>query len=112
MLVNILFYLQLSSLLISHTNIDVILILEHSFYLSQHDPQPISSAVQKYNAANTPARVGNALEEVFKHYNKASETEKVDMVLKVIIQNHMGELNILFNILFITNSISDTSAAK
>jgi hypothetical protein len=66
--------------------------LEHSFYLSlQNDPQPISSAIQKYNAANMPARVGKALEEVFKQYNKASVKEKLDMVLLVITQNHMCE---------------------
>ena len=75
--------------------IDAILILEHSFYLAQqHDLQPVSSAVQKYNASNTSTRVGKALEDVFKQYNKTySETEKVDMILKVIIQNHIGELN-------------------
>ena len=92
---------------------DAILILEHSFYLSQQDdPQPVSSAAQKYIASDTPARVGKALKDVFMQYNKASEDEKLDMVLKVIIQNHMGEFNICFDILCIENSIPDTPAAK
>ena len=70
------------------------------------------SAVQMYNASNTSARVGKALEEVFKQYNKASEKEKVDMVLLVIAKNCMSEFNLCFNILFINNSIPDTLAAK
>jgi hypothetical protein len=69
--------------------------LEHSFYLSQqNDPQPVSSAAQNYIASDTPARVGEALEDIFKHFNNASEDKNVDMVLKVIIENHMSELNI------------------
>ena len=95
------------------SNPDAILILEHSFYLSQQDvPQPVSSAAQKYIASETPARVEKALKEVFMQYNKASEDEKLDMVLKVIIQNHIGELIICFDILSIENSIPDTPAAK
>ena len=95
------------------SNPDAILILEHSFYLSQQDdPQPVSSAAQKYIASDIPARVGKALKDVFKQYNKASEDGKLDMVLKVIIQNHMGELNIHFDTLSIDNSIPDTTAAK
>ena len=87
--------------------------MEHSFYLSQqNDPQPVSSAVQKYKASNTCATIGKALEDVFKQYNKVSYSEKVDMIVKVIVQNHMGELNIYFNILFINNSIPDTPAAQ
>ena len=75
--------------------------MEHSFYLSQqNDPQPVSSAAQKYLASNISAGVGQALEAIFKH-NKVSEDEKTDMVFNVIIQNRMGELNICFNILFI-----------
>ena len=54
----------------------------------------MSTAIQKYNASNTTARVRKDLEDVFEQYNTASKNEKVDMVLKVIIQNHMGELNI------------------
>ena len=102
----------LKTFLISHNPV-TILILEHSFYLfQQKDPQPVSSAAQKYLASNTPASVGKALDDVFKQYNKASNNEKVAMVLKVISQNHMGELNISFDILSIDNSISDTPAAK
>jgi len=75
---------------ILQAGIDAILILEHSFYLfQQNDPHPVSSAAQKYIASNTPDRVGEALQDVFKQYNKASENEQVDMVLNVIIQNHM-----------------------
>ena len=94
--------------LTSH-NSDAILILEHSFYLSQHnDPQPVSSAAQKYFASNTPARVAQALKDVFKQYHKAPEDEKINMVFNLITQNHMpvGELNICFNILFINTLIS------
>ena len=100
--------------MISHDT-DAILILEHSFYLSQqNDPQPVSSAIQKYNASNMHARVGEALEDTLKQleYNKASENEKVDMILNVIIQNHLGRLNICYNILFINNFIPDTPAAR
>jgi hypothetical protein len=98
--------------LISH-NPEAILILEHSFYLSQQNyPQPVSSAAQKYIASDMPAGVGKTLEDVFKQYNKASEDKKVDMVLKVIIENHMGELNVWFDILFIDNFIPDTPAVK
>ena len=99
--------------IINFFNPDAIIILEHSFYLSQQDdPQPVSSAAQKYIASDIPARVGKALKDVFKQYNKASEDGKLDMVLKVIIQNHMGELNIHFDTLSIDNSIPDTTAAK
>ena len=94
-------------------DIDAILLLEHSFYLAQqNDPKPVSSALEKYNALNIHAKVATDLEEVFKQYNKASEKEKVDMVLLVITQNRMGEFNICFNILFINNSILDAPAAK
>ena len=98
--------------LISH-DIDAILLLEHSFYLAQqNDPKPVSSALEKYNALNIHAKVATDLEEVFKQYNKASEKEKVDMVLLVIAKNCMSEFNLCFNILFINNSIPDTLAAK
>jgi hypothetical protein len=105
-----LFYILLYTLLISHDT-DAILLLEHSFYLAQQkDPKPVFSALEKYNAFNIRAKVVTALEEVFKQYTKASQKEKVDMVLLVITQNRMGigELNICFNILFIRNSILDT----
>ena len=45
-------------------------------FLNKMTPNQFS-AVQMYNASNTSARVGKALEEVFKQYNKASEHEKV-----------------------------------
>ena len=99
--------------LILYTDVNIphhtaaILILEHSFYLfQQKDPQPAFSAVQKYKASNTPARVSKALEDVFKQYNKASENEKVDIVLNVIIQNRMGELPVDIFSTF-DNSISE-----
>jgi hypothetical protein len=63
------FCIQLQTLLISHDT-DAILILEHYFYLSQPNDQPVSSAAQRYNGSNTLARVGNALEDVFKHTTK------------------------------------------
>ena len=83
-------FIWLQTSLIS-CNADAILILEYSFYLSeQNDPQPLFSAAQKYVASNTPARVGKALEDVSKQYNKASDDEKVEMILSVINQHHMG----------------------
>ena len=92
---------------------DAIILLEHSFYLAQQDdPKPLSSAIEKYNALNICAKVATDLEEVFKQYNKASEKEKVDMVLLVIAQNRMGEFNMCLNILFISHSIPDVPAAK
>ena len=69
--------------------------MEHSFYLSQQKvPQPVSSAVQKYNPSNMPAIVQKALEDIFTQYSQASLNEKVDLVLNVITQNRIGELNI------------------
>ena len=89
--------------------VDVILIFEHSFHLcQQNDPLPISSAVQMYNVANKPARVGKALEDVFKQYNKASEAEKLDMVLDIIIHNCICKSNIHLNTLFIKISTPNT----
>ncbi|KAH0827378.1 hypothetical protein J3R83DRAFT_4030 [Lanmaoa asiatica] len=77
----------------------VILILEHSFYLSQQDdPKPIFSAAQKYKASLIPARVRKALEEVVKQYSKLSLIEKRDMVVNIILQNHMGQFNVSFNL--------------
>jgi hypothetical protein len=67
----------------------------------------VSSAIQKYNASNTTTRVGKDLEDVYEHYNTASKNEKVDMLLKVIIQNRMGELNIYVSILFTNKFIPD-----
>jgi hypothetical protein len=77
---------------ILQAGVDAILILEHSFYLSQQNhPQPVSFAAQKYIASNTPAGVGKAIEGIFKQYNKVSDDSKVDMIFKVIIENHMDE---------------------
>jgi hypothetical protein len=67
----------------------------------------VSSAIQKYNASNTTTRVRKDLEDVYEHYNTVSKNEKVDMVLKVIIQNRMGELNIYVSILFTNKFIPD-----
>ena len=102
------YFIYTAVIFLTSYNLDAILILEHSFYLSQHnDPQPFSAA-QKYFASNTPARVGQALKDVFKQYHKAPEDEKINMVFNLITQNHMpvGELNICFNILFIGTLIS------
>jgi len=75
---------------ILQAGVDAILILEHSFYLSQqNDPQPVSSAAEKYIASNIPVSVAKALKDVLKQYNKASFGEKVAIVLNVIIQNRM-----------------------
>jgi hypothetical protein len=104
---NHLFKIHLYTLCIS-PNPDAILILEHSFYLSQQNhPQPVSFAAQKYIASNTPAEVGKAIEGIFKQYNKVSDDSKVDMIFKVIIENHMGEFNVWFDILFTGNFITD-----
>jgi len=76
---------------ILQAGVDAILILEHSFYLSElNDPQPVSTAAKKYIASNTPISVGKALKDVLKQYNKASEEDKVAMVLNVVIQNRMA----------------------
>ena len=75
-------------------NVDIILILQHSFYLTQQKIlQPTASAIQRYNASGISTRVAMALKDVFKQYYKISEQEKVDMILNVIVQNFMGELN-------------------
>jgi hypothetical protein len=107
----LLFDIQLATSFISY-DIDAILILEHSFYLAQHnDPKPVSSAILKYNEPSTAARVGKDLEDVFKQYNTVSVNEKVNMVFKVIIQNHIGESNIHIDIALIATSIPDTPTA-
>jgi hypothetical protein len=67
----------------------------------------VSFAAQKYIASNTPAGVGKAIEGIFKQYNKVSDDSKVDMIFKVIIENHMGEFNVWFDILFTGNFITD-----
>ncbi|KAF8120843.1 hypothetical protein EV363DRAFT_1104144, partial [Boletus edulis] len=76
---------------ILQAGVDIILISELSFFLcQQNDPQPFSSAVQKYKASDSPGRAKKALEEVFKEYtNHASYDQKVEMVTNVILQNNM-----------------------
>ena len=107
-----LFHIHLYTFSISH-NTAAILLLEHSFYLAQqNDPKPVFSAFEKYNAFNIHIKVETALKKVFKQYNKASEKEKVDMVLSVINQNRMGKFDICLNILSINNSIPNTPATK
>ncbi|KAF8119953.1 hypothetical protein EV363DRAFT_1193980, partial [Boletus edulis] len=70
--------------------VDILLILEYSFYLHQQGvTQPLSSAAQKYKASGSQDGLRKALEEVFKQYDKASQAEKVDMITNVILQNHM-----------------------
>jgi len=79
---------------ILQAGVDIILISELSFFLSQNnDPQPFSSAAQKYKASNSPGRIKKALEEIFKKYNHASHEEKVEMVTNVILQNHIAPTN-------------------
>ena len=94
----------------------MILIAEHSFYLSQkNDPRPFSTAAQLYKASDIPARVQMALEEVVKQYGKLSDKEKVDMLSNIILQNHRGSLMSLsrfYKVLFTNTSISDIQAIE
>ncbi|KAF8127826.1 hypothetical protein EV363DRAFT_1119478, partial [Boletus edulis] len=70
--------------------VETLLILEHSFYLSQRgDSDPVSSAAQKYWMSDIPTKVNIALEDVFMQYGTASEEEKVAMICNVVMQNHM-----------------------
>jgi len=72
------------------TSIDTLLVLEHSFYLfHQKDPQPLQSAATKYKKSNIPAKVKLAMKDVFKQYGNASENEKIEMILNVVLQNQM-----------------------
>ncbi|KAF8126032.1 hypothetical protein EV363DRAFT_1107992, partial [Boletus edulis] len=72
---------------ILQAGVGIILISEHSFFLcQQNNPQPFSSAIQKYKASGLHHRVKKVLEEeVFKQYNKATPDQKVDMIIKVIV---------------------------
>ncbi|KAF8127834.1 hypothetical protein EV363DRAFT_1124940, partial [Boletus edulis] len=70
--------------------VGTLLILEHSFYLSQmEDSDPISSAAQKYWMSDIPTKVNIALEDVSMQYGTASKEEKVAMICNVVMQNHM-----------------------
>lgn len=92
---------------------DAILIMEHSFYLAQqNDPQPVSSASKKYKTSHISAKVKDALDEVFQQYNKASEREQVDIILKIILQNCMGGLDMPFNTSLINICILDPPASQ
>ena len=98
--------------IINSPHVDTILILDHSFYLSQQDdPTPFLTAAQIYKASNIPARVRKALEEVVKQYGKLSDKEKEDVVLNIILENHMGNfVYIPFKVISIDNFISETPA--
>lgn len=75
--------------MLSH-HADILLILEHSFYLHQQgDHQPVSSAAQMYKASKSRDRVNLALKEVFEQYAKASDDQRADMVINVVLQNRM-----------------------
>jgi len=73
------------------TYIDILLILEHSFYLfHQKDSQPVLSAIQKYKASNIPKKVKSSMKGVFNQYGKAFKEEKIEMILNVVVQNRMS----------------------
>jgi hypothetical protein len=75
--------------------VDLLLILEHSFYLfHQKDSQPLLSAAQKYKASNIPKQVKSAMKGVFDQYKKATKEEKIKMLVNVILQNRMSMLSI------------------
>ena len=94
-------------LLICH-HVDLILILDHSFYLSkQNDPTPFLTAAQQYKVSNIPARVRKALEGVVKQYGKLSIRERQDVVFNIILENHMGSFIYIPSKVIINNSISE-----
>jgi hypothetical protein len=77
--------------------VDALLILELSFYLfHQKHSQPLLSAAQKYKASNRPKMVKSAMKDIFDQYGKISQEKKVQMILNVILQNHMSMLSISF----------------
>lgn len=81
---------------------DMLLILEHSFYLHQQGhPKPLSLAAERYKAPDSCGRVEKALKGVVERYGKASHGQKVNMVTNVILQNHMCVLIIPFIVLFV-----------
>ena len=88
------------TLLTSHDT-DTILILEHSFFLSQHkNPQPILSAAEKYRASDISAKVEAILQDVSMQYSIASGEEKIDMIFNVVMQNCMSKSHIGFHVSF------------
>lgn len=96
---------------INFNNTDIILILEHSFHLAQQNNlQPISIAVQKYDALNISARVKTALKDVIKQYSKASQRDKVDMIFNIIVQNCIGELNVSLVLYLLTTQFRYSSS--
>jgi hypothetical protein len=77
-----------------HCFVDILLILEYSFYLFyQKDPQPLLSAAQKYKASTIPKKVKLAMKGVFDQYGQASKEEKIEMIMTVILQNRMSMLS-------------------
>jgi hypothetical protein len=87
------YFLSLQKILVEKYQcfIDILLILEHSFYLfHQKDPQALQSAAGKYKTSNIPAKVKSAMEEVFNEYEAASEGEKIEMILNVVLQHRMS----------------------
>lgn len=82
-------------------NVDVILILDLSFFLSQQmDPHPILSAAEKYKASNISAKVEVVLQDVSMQYSIASIEEKIGIIFNVVMQNHMSKSHICFHALF------------
>ena len=80
---------------------DAILILEHSFILSQQkDFQPILSAAKKYKASDISAKVESILQDVSMQYSTASEGEKIDMIFNVVMQNCMSKSPMYFHTSF------------
>ncbi|KAF8556884.1 hypothetical protein OG21DRAFT_1551482 [Imleria badia] len=80
---------------ILQAGVDALIISEHSFHLAQqNDPQPISSAAQRYSASSISAQVKMALKGVFQQYREVSEEEKVDMIFNLIMQNHMAIMDL------------------
>jgi hypothetical protein len=78
-------------------NLDILLILEHSFHLfHQKDSQPLLSAAQKYKASNIPKKVKLAMKGVFDQYKKASKEAKVKMIMNVILQNRISMFSMSF----------------
>ena len=76
---------------------DAIIILEHSFFLSQHkNPQPILSAAEKYRASDISAKVEAILQGVSMQYSIASREEKVDMIFNIVMQNCMSKSHMGF----------------
>jgi hypothetical protein len=88
--------------------VDLLLILEHSFYLfHQKDSQPLLSSAQKYKASNIPKQVKLAMKGVFDQYKKATKEPKVEMLVNVILQNRMSMLSISLIVFLITIYLSN-----